>query len=149
MSIDYCEVVVKIQARAKCSRDEAWSGLAQAFLSLDKTRTEREQYWFLIHYGALNVLGEIQKKYEPVGEYEAVHDEAFDYLMTPDDEWEFLNWFDKGPVREYARLMGEGLVKLCSFNSVRTFLRKNYPKEASYETCRKVFYRVRTCAARL
>lgn len=147
--IDYCEIVTKIQARVKCSRDEAWSGLAQAFLSLDKARTEREQYWFLINYGAVQVNAEVAKKYSPVGEYSALHDEAFECLMTPDDEWEFLNWFDEGSVREYARLMGEGLVKVCSFNSVRTFLRKNYPKEASYENCRKVWTRVRDCAARL
>lgn len=147
--IDYCEIVTKIQARVKCSRDEAWSGLAQAFLSLDKERTEREQYWFLINYGAVQVNAEVAKKYSPVGEYSALHDEVFECLMTPDDEWEFLNWFDEGPVREYARLMGEGLVKVYSFNSVRTFLRKNYPKEASYENCRKVWTRVRDCAARL
>lgn len=147
--IDFSEVVVKIQACAKCSPDEAWSGLAQAFLSLDRTRTEREQYWFLIHFGAIQVHAEIAKKYQPLGEYQADHDEAFDFLMTPDDEWEFLNWFDEGPVREYARLMGEGFVKVCSFNSVRTFLRKNYPKEASYENCRKVWTRVRDCAGRL
>ena len=147
--IDYCEIVTKIQARVKCSRDEAWSGLAQAFLSLDKERTEREQYWFLINYGAVQVNAEVAKKYSPVGEYSALHDEVFECLMTPDDEWEFLNWFDEGPVREYARLMGEGLVKVYSFNSVRTFLRKNYPTEASYENCRKVWTRVRDCAARL
>jgi hypothetical protein len=149
MSIDFREVVIKIKASAKCSTDEAWSGLAQAFLSLDRTRTEREQYWFLIHFGAIQVHAEISKKYLPIGEYQASHDEAFECLMLPDDEWEFLNWFDEGPVREYARLMGEGLVKICSFNSVRTFLRKNYPKEASYENCRKVWTRVRDCAARL
>jgi hypothetical protein len=149
MSIDFREVVIKIKASAKCSTDEAWSGLAQAFLSLDRTRTEREQYWFLIHFGAIQVHAEISKKYLPIGEYQALHDEAFEGLMLPDDEWEFLNWFDEGPVREYARLMGEGLVKICSFNSVRTFLRKNYPKEASYENCRKVWARVRDCAARL
>ena len=147
--IDFSEVVVKIMACARCSRDEAWSGLAQAFLSLNKNRTEREQYWFLIHFGAIQVHAEIAKKYSPLGEYQAEHDEAFDFLMTPDDEWEFLNWFDEGPVREYARLMGEGLVKVCSFNSVRTFLRKNHPKEASYENCRKVWTRIRDCAARL
>lgn len=149
MSIDFREVAIKIRANAKCSTDEAWSGLAQAFLSLDRNRTEREQYWFLIHFGAIQVHAEISKKYLPIGEYQTLHDEVLECLMLPDDEWEFLNWFDEGPVREYARLMGEGLVKVCSFNSVRTFLRKNYPKEASYENCRKVWTRVRDCAERL
>lgn len=147
--IDYNEVVVKIRACARCSADEAWSGLAQAFLSLDRTRSEREQYWFLIHFGAIQVNEAIREKYEPLGVYSTVSDEAFEYLYTPDDEWEFLRWFDDGPVREYARLMGEGIVKICTFDSVRRFLRNNYPKEASYETCRKVYNRVRTCAARL
>jgi hypothetical protein len=149
MDIDFNEVVVKIQACAKCSRDEAWSGLAQAFLSLDHSRTEREQYWFLIHYGAIQVRAEIAKYYTPVGIYQADDSDYLYDLAAYNDEWEFLNWFDEGPVREYARQMGEGFVKLCSFNSVRNFLRKNYPKEATYETCREIFNRVRTCAARL
>lgn len=149
MSIDFREVVIKIKASAKCSTDEAWSGLAQAFLSLDRTRTEREQYWFLIHFGAIQVHAEISKKYLPIGEYQALHDEAFECLMLPEDEWEFLDWFDEGPVREYARLMGEGFVKKCSFDSVRNFLRKNYKEIASYESCRKIYDRIRTCARRL
>ena len=149
MSIDFREVVIKIKASAKCSNDEAWSGLAQAFLSLDRNRTEREQYWFLIHYGAIQVHAEVAKKYLPVGEYQAEHDEAFEYLMVPDDEWEFLDWFDEGPVREYARLMGEGFVKTCTFDSVRNFLRKNFKENCSYENCRNVYNRIRTCAARL
>lgn len=147
--IDYCEIVTKIQARAKCSRDEAWGGLAQAFLSLDKERTEREQYWFLINFGSIQVNAEVAKKYSPVGEYTALHDEVFECLMTPDDDWEFLNWFDEGPVREYARLMGEGLVKTCTFDSVRNFLRKNFKETATYDSCKEVYRRVRTCAARL
>lgn len=149
MSIDFREVVIKIKASAKCSTDEAWSGLAQAFLSLDRTRTEREQYYFLIHYGAIQVHAEIGKKYLPVGEYRADHDEAFECLMLPDDEWKFLDWFDEGPVREYARLMGEGFVKTCSFDSVRNFLRKNFKENSSYEDCRKVYNRIRACAGRL
>lgn len=147
--IDYNEVVVKIRACARCSADEAWSGLAQAFLSLDRTRTEREQYWFLIHYGAIQVNAEISRKYEPLGVYSTLGDEAFDCLYCPDDEWRFLDWFDEGPVREYARLMGEGLVKQCTFDSVRNFLRKQHKEIASYETARQVYNRVRTCAARL
>lgn len=147
--IDFTEVVTKIQARAKCSRNEAWSGLAQAFLSLDKNRTEREQYYFLIHFGAIQVNAEVVKKYSPVGEYSALHDEAFECLMTPDDEWDFLNWFDEGPVREYARLMGEGLVKQCTFDSVRNFLRKNFKETSNYDCCKEVYKRVRVCAERL
>lgn len=147
--IDFTEVVTKIQARAKCSRNEAWSGLAQAFLSLDKNRTEREQYYFLIHFGAIQVNAEVAKKYSPVGEYSALHDEAFECLMTPDNEWDFLNWFDEGPVREYARLMGEGLVKQCTFDSVRNFLRKNFKETSNYDCCKEVYKRVRVCAERL
>lgn len=149
MAINFKEVVIKIQARAKCSRDEAWSGLAQAFLSLDRNRTEREQYWFLIHYGSLQVRAEIARYYTPVGIYQVDNSEYLYDLAADNDEWEFLNWFDEGPVREYARQMGEGFVKLCSFDSVRNFLRKSYPKEASYEASRQIFDRVRTCAARL
>lgn len=149
MSIDFNEVALKIQARAKCSRDEAWSGLAQAFLSLDHERTEREQYWFLINFGAIHVHAEIARKYQPLGEYSAEHDEVLETAATPSDEWRYLDWFDEGPVREYARLMGEGFVKICSFCSVRRFLRDNYPKECSYENCRNIYNRVRTCASRL
>lgn len=149
MSINFLEIVYKIQARAKCTRDEAWSGLAQAFLSLDKERTLREQYWFLIHFGAIYVHEEIRQKYLELGEYSLLGETTIECLFTPDDEWRFLDWFDEGPVREYARLIGEGLVKTCSFDSVRNFLRKNFKEKSSYEECRKVYDRIRICSQRL
>lgn len=147
--IDFGEVMVKIRARAKCSEDEAWSGLAQAFLYLDRSYSLNEQYSYLIDVGTSFVKREIQRYYSPVGIYCADGTEVLENVKGADDCWRHLDWFDEGPVREYARLVGEGFVKSFTFDSVRNFLRKNHKEISDYENCRKIYNRVRECTERL
>lgn len=146
-AIDFKEVVTKIRASARCSKDEAWTGLATAWLYLDQSRTLNEQYWFLINIGAKFVRGAIQAKYSPQGEYSVMELEHTPPTTVDSDR--LLYHFDEGPVRDYATAISSGLVTTVSLDSVRAYLRKYHKEISNYENCKKVLSRYRICAERV
>lgn len=125
--IDYQRITRVIQAKAKCSSDEAWSGLAVAFLSLDRQRSENEQVYYLCRYGALAVIDEVRKKYidesgterfSPIDESSIVGDASA-------SDYDFLKAFPEGLVREFATRLAEGTSAFTS-GSVSHWLRTSY-----------------------
>lgn len=54
--IDYDRIVSVIMRRTGKSRDEAWDGLMEAYLTVDRNRSEPEQASYLIINGSLKAL---------------------------------------------------------------------------------------------
>ena len=113
--MDYSSCVAKIQQRCKCSLDEAWEGLNTAFLTLDRTQPEAAQYWWLIRVGSWNVADAVRKRY--IGKTGVMRELSSEFLThaAPDSdehEWDFLNAFPKGLVREFAKRLADGKSKL-------------------------------------
>jgi hypothetical protein len=126
--IDYHKIVRVIKATARCSSDEAWSGLAVAFLSLDRSRTEREQVYYLCRYGRLAVIDEVRKKYidESSGtERFSPIDESTIAGDASATEYDFLETFPEGLVREFATRLADGTSSFTA-GSVSHWLRKTY-----------------------
>ena len=125
--IDYHRIVRVIKATARCSSDEAWSGLAVAFLSLDRSRTEREQVYYLCRYGRLAVIDEVRKKYidESGTERFSPIDESTIAGDASASEYDFLEMFPEGLVREFATRLADGTSSFTA-GSVSHWLRKTY-----------------------
>ena len=111
--MDYYSCVAKIQRRCHCSLNEAWEGLNEAFLTLDRTQPEAAQYWWLIRVGSWNVADSVRQRY--IGKTGVMREESSDFLTTaaPDstNEYDFLNAFPKGLVREFAKRLADGHAK--------------------------------------
>lgn len=124
--IDYQRIVRIIMARAKCSSDEGWAGLAQAFLSLDTSRSEGEQVQYLIRYGALMVVDEVRKKYidsDGTLRFTTLDEEVTAEPASASDEYAFLKAFPEGLVREFATRLADGTSTFTA-GSVSHWLRK-------------------------
>ena len=109
--IDYPRIVRIIMARVKCSSDEGWAGLAQAFLSLDTSRSEGEQVQYLIRYGALMVTDEVRKKYidsDGTLRFTPLDEEVTAEPASASDEYAFLKAFPEGLIREFATRLADG-----------------------------------------
>ena len=125
--IDYPRIVRIIMARAKCSSDEGWTGLAQAFLSLDTSRSEGEQVQYLIRYGALMVVDEVRKKYidsDGTLRFTPLDEEVTAEPASASDEYAFLKVFPEGLVREFATRLADGTSTFTA-GSVSHWLRKH------------------------
>lgn len=126
--IDYIKITRVIQARAKCSPDEAWSGLASAFLSLDTSRSENEQVHYLCKFGALMVTDEVRKKYigsDGTMRFTQLDESLVEGTASASDEYDFLKAFPEGLVREFATRLAEGTSSFTA-GSVSHWLRKTY-----------------------
>ena len=108
--IEYKWLNKAIQSRAKCSADEAWTAMSIAFLSLDRSRTEREQVSYLLEYGTLNVKKQLQREYTPDGERKFQYGYDWDSVETTSDHNDdaFLDFFKDGTEREFALALAEG-----------------------------------------
>lgn len=148
--IDY-EVAVKcIRAKCRCTEDEAWSGLATAFLYLDTSRSDSEQFAYLVKCGCSFVRSEWQYQYvdKTSGVRKFVQSD-FETLsvepeVVPDDD--FLRAFPEGLAREYAKYVSSG--RTFSLQNCRNFLRKKF-NVSNLSTPRRVYESVRICAKRL
>lgn len=124
--IDYPRIVRIIMARAKCSSDEGWTGLAQAFLSLDTSRSEGEQVQYLIRYGQMMVVDEVRKKYidtDGTLRFTPLDEEVTAESASASDEYAFLKVFPEGLVREFATRLADGTSTFTA-GSVSHWLRK-------------------------
>jgi len=95
--------------------NEAWEGLNEAFLTLDRTQPEAAQYWWLIRVGSWNVADAVRQRY--IGKTGVMRELSSDFLIYPapdsdEHEWDFLNAFPKGLVREFAKRLADGKSKL-------------------------------------
>ena len=137
--INYKLVAKCIAIKTHCSPSEAWDGLSTAFIKLDRTRSEREQCRFLIVVGAWSVYTELRHRYDG-GQFQCSLDDAPEVASGSLDigEWDFLNAFPEGLVRQVAEAISLGQ---CSYTyeSVRHWLRKNQNIN-SRKTTRKVIY---------
>lgn len=137
--IDYKLVAKCIAIKTHCSASEAWDGLSTAFIKLDQTRTEREQCRFLIIVGAWSVYTELRHRYGG-GQFQCSLDDVSEVASGSIgiDEFDFLNVFPEGLVRQVAKAISLGQ---CSYTyeSVRHWLRKTQNIN-SRKTTRKVIY---------
>lgn len=137
--IDYKLVAKCIAIKTHCSASEAWDGLSTAFIKLDRTRTEREQCHFLIIVGAWSVYTELRHRYGG-GQFQCSLDDVPEVASgsIDTDEWDFLNAFPEGLVRQVAEAISLGQ---CSYTyeSVRHWLRKTQNINSRTIT-RKVIY---------
>jgi len=108
--IEYKWLNKAIQSRARCSADEAWTAMSIAFLSLDRSRTEREQVSYLMEYGTLNVKKQLQREYTPDGERKFQYGYDWDSVEIASDHNDdvFLDFFKEGTEREFALAIAEG-----------------------------------------
>lgn len=139
--IDYKLVAKCISIKTHCSASEAWDGLSTAFIKLDRTRSEREQCRFLIIAGALSVYTELRHRYGG-GQFQCSLDDVPEVASgsIDIDEFDFLNAFPEGLVRQVAKAISLGQ---CSYTyeSVRHWLRKTQNINSRTIT-RKVLYEV-------
>lgn len=139
--IDYKLVAKCIAIKTHCSASEAWDGLSTAFIKLDRTRSEREQCRFLIVSGAWSVYTELRHRYGG-GQFQCSLDDAPEVASgsIDIDEWDFLNAFPEGLVKQVAKAISLGQ---CSYTyeSVRHWLRKTQNINSRTIT-RKVLYEV-------
>lgn len=137
--IDYELVAKCIAIKTHCSASEAWAGLSTAFIKLDRTRSEREQCRFLIVVGAWSVYTELRHRYGG-GQFQCSLDDVPEVASgsIDFDEWDFLNAFPEGLVRQVAKAISLGQ---CSYTyeSVRHWLRKTQNIN-SRKTTRSVIY---------
>lgn len=137
--IDYKLVAKCIAIKTHCSASEAWDGLSTAFIRLDRTRSEREQCRFLIIAGAWSVYTELRHRYGG-GQFQCSLDDVPEVACgsIDIDEFDFLNAFPEGLVRQVAKAISLGQ---CSYTyeSVRHYLRKTQNIN-SRKTTRKVIY---------
>lgn len=144
----YITCVKTIMTRVKCSYDEAWDGLTQAFLTLDQSRPETAQCWWLINIGSFAVIDSVRKTYSSK---EGVKREVpSDFLTTEAptlDEYAFLKAFPEGFVREFAQRLADGQSKLTE-GSCNHWLRKQH-KLNNRRTAREIIRNVRIYSKRL
>lgn len=147
--IEYKWLNKAIQSRAKCSADEAWTAMSIAFLSLDRSRTEREQVFYLLEYGTLAVKKQLQREYTPDGERKFQYGYDWDSVEGPSDHAgdAFLDFFKEGSEREFALAIAEGEATF-THGSASHWLRKhrNINKRTA---CRQLLDSVRDSATLL
>lgn len=147
--IEYKWLNKAIQSRAKCSADEAWTAMSIAFLSLDRSRTEREQVSYLLEYGTLNVKKQLQREYTPDGERKFQYGYDWDSVEEPSDHADdaFLDFFKEGTEREFALAIAEGEATF-THGSASHWLRKH--KNINKRTaCKQLLGSVRDSATLL
>lgn len=148
--INYQRIVKVIMARAKCSSDEGWTGLAQAFLSLDTSRSEGEQVQYLIRYGALMVTDEVRKKYidsDGTLRFTPLDEEVTAEPASAIDEYAFLKAFPEGLIREFATRLADGTSTFTA-GSASHWLRK-FKRINKRTTVQEVLNGTRISAERL
>lgn len=143
----YRDVVDIIRARTHCSVDEAWSGLATAFLYLDRSRTEGEQCAYLIKYGALAVIDEWRSNYTDLtsGVLRMVPSDYSTFATKPSLDVDFTELFPED-CRGYAEYLANG--GTYSLNSARHYLRTRAGINTRTST-RRLYERTRLHAKRL
>lgn len=105
--LDYERLARIIKCRTRCSTNEAWDGLSCAFLSLDKSRTESEQAYYLLKYGACAVYCSLRYKYNTDGTQRFTP--LSDTLPASNDRgYDFLDQFPSGLTREFAQRLADG-----------------------------------------
>ena len=148
--IDYNSCIASIRHRCKCDNNEAWEGLNEAFLSLDRSLPERAQYWWLIRVGSWKVLDTIRQRYVNKSGVLRFKSSDFEFVPAPnsdENEWDFLNAFPEGLVREFAKRVASGQSSL-TLESARHWLRKRH-KSSSRTISKEVLDEVRICAERV
>lgn len=97
-----------------------------AFLSLDRSRTEREQVSYLLEYGTLNVKKQLQREYTPDGERKFRY--GYDWNSVEDtsdhNDDAFLDFFKEGTEREFTLALAEGDATF-TYGSASHWLRKH------------------------
>ena len=143
----YCDVVNIIRARTRCSVDEAWTGLSIAFLHLDRSRTEGEQFAYLIKYGALAVIDEWRSRYTDLtsGIVRMVPSDYSTFTTKPSLDVDFTELFPDD-CRGYAEYLANG--GTYSLASARHYLRTRMGINKRTST-RRLYERTRLHAKRL
>lgn len=149
--INYELAAIHIMAKCRCSKDEAWSGLATAFLYVDTTMDEAAQYSYLVEYGAKAVRKEWSRQYvdKTSGVKRFVTSDFSDLKSDSkvESDLAFLEAFPEGMAREYARLLSEGKHKF-TMHTCLNFVRRRYSLNNRTQA-RRVYESVRIRAAKL
>lgn len=143
----YKDIVNIIRARTHCTVDEAWSGLATAFLYLDRTRTTEEQCHYLMRYGELAVVDERRSQYvdSTSGVFRLVPSDYSTFATKPSLDVDFTELFPED-CRGYAEYLANG--GTYSLNSARHYLRTRAGINKRTST-RRLYERTKLCAKRL
>lgn len=151
MAVDYCKLVRVIQARTKCSNNEAWEAISQAFLTLDQSRSEGERVSYLLNVGSLKIAESLRDKYldKDTGVQRLVSLELVNEVpdQRPADNSDFLKVFPEGLVREFATRLSEGSSKFTS-GSASHWLRK-FHNINTRSSVKELLNDTRVCAKRL
>ena len=149
--IDYELAAIHIMAKCRCSKDEAWSGLATAFLYVDTSMDEAAQYSYLVTYGAKAVRKEWSRQYvdKDSGVKRFVASDFGDLKSDDEvtDDLDFLNAFPEGMAREYAKFLSEGGRKF-TMHTCLNFIRRKYSLN-NRNQARRLYESVRIRAARI
>ena len=135
------ETILKLHAilvrSARASADEAWDALAEAYTRLDTSRTDKEQYWYLLRVGKWSITSAVRKKYTDEG----------DIVEVPSDFETFASAIDfdgvpapQGVVGRYVEYLSSGL-HTCTPESTRTYLRR-YERTSSRKLANKTYTEV-------
>lgn len=143
----YRDIVNIIRARTHCSVDEAWTGLSIAFLNLDRSRTEVEQFAYLTRYGALAVIDEWRSHYtDPTsGIVRMVPSDYSTFGAVQSLDIDCTELFPED-CRGYAEYLANG--GTYSINTARHYLRKHEGIN-DRRTSRRLYERTRLYAKRL
>lgn len=149
--INYKLAMKHIMAKCRCDEDEAWSGLATAFLYVDTSMDEAAQYFYLVEYGTKAVRKEWSRQYvDKTSGVKRFVQSDFEDLKSDDEvtnDLNFLNAFPEGMAKEYAKFLSEGGRKF-TMNTCLNFIRRKY-LIGNRAKARRLYESVRTCAARL
>lgn len=143
----YRDIVNIIRARTHCTVDEAWSGLATAFLYLDRTRSDDMQSAYLIRYGELAVVDERRRQYvdSTSGVLRMVPSDYSTFATKPSLDVDFTELFPED-CRGYAEYLANG--GTYSLDSARHYLRTRAGINTRTST-RRLYERTRLHAKRL
>lgn len=145
--MEYKDIVNIIRARTHCSVDEAWTGLSIAFLNLDRSRTEVEQFAYLIRYGALAVIDEWRCHYTDAtsGILRMVPSDYSTFGAVPSLDVDCTEIFPED-CRGYAEYLANG--GTYSIHTANHYLRKHGGIN-DRRTARRLYERTRLHAKRL
>lgn len=145
--MEYKDIVNIIRARTHCSVDEAWSGLATAFLHLDRSHTEGEQFAYLIRYGALAVVDEWRYHYTDAtsGILRMVPSDYSTFCAVSSIDFDCTEIFPED-CRGYAKYLIDG--GTYSIHTANRYLRKHEGIN-DRRTARRLYERTRLHAKRL
>ena len=145
--IDFNNIARVIRAKCRCTSDEAWSGMATAFLSLDTTRSEGEQEAYLIKYGSFAAIDEWRSQYTDKGSgvMRLVPSDYSTFATKPSLDVDFSELFPDD-CRGYAEYLANG--GTYSLNSARHYLRTRAGINKRTST-RRLYERTKLCAKRL